>query len=130
MNNDLAIIKLTRQAKLGPSVQPACLPSSSSFGPSSNTKAYIAGWGMVAEKGSAPVYLQNTEVNYYPTGYECRKISQFNSTSQICAGDYSGGKDACKGDSGGPLFIKDKDKFVLIGITSYGTGCARPKYPG
>jgi secreted trypsin-like serine protease len=43
---------------------------------------------------------------------------------QICAGDFDkGGTDACKGDSGGPLYILDKKKYILAGITSWGDKC-------
>merc|ERR1719253_2393926 len=38
------------------------------------------------------------------------------------------GKDACQGDSGGPLI--DKITGKLVGITSWGYGCADPNYPG
>lgn len=40
------------------------------------------------------------------------------------------GKDACQGDSGGPLFVPSGGSHIQIGITSYGLGCARAKYPG
>jgi hypothetical protein len=33
-------------------------------------------------------------------------------------------------DSGGPMFANDHGKIVLVGITSYGNGCAYKKYPG
>lgn len=115
---------------MGPNVQPFCLPPSSSFGPSLNTTAFIADWGLLSEKVSQPLYLQNTKVNYYHNGKECHRLSQFNAATQICAGEYLGGKDSCQGDSGGPLFIKTQNKFVLIGLTSYGRGCARPYFPG
>ena len=45
---------------------------------------------------------------------------------------YAEGKDACQGDSGGPLNWIDPStgRAHLIGITSWGTGCARKDYPG
>jgi trypsin len=44
----------------------------------------------------------------------------------ICAAVAGGGKDACQGDSGGPLAVEG----VLVGIVSWGVGCAEPLYPG
>merc|ERR1712183_396218 len=42
------------------------------------------------------------------------------------------GKDACSGDSGGPLIVRGADhtEDVVVGIVSWGTGCANPRYPG
>lgn len=46
----------------------------------------------------------------------------------ICAGSFEdGGKDACKGDSSGPLF---SDNGTVVGIVMEGEGCAKPERPG
>lgn len=49
--------------------------------------------------------------------------------SMICAGDLRGGwtKGSCQGDSGGPLQVihpRNLCVFQVIGITSFGEGCA------
>lgn len=38
--------------------------------------------------------------------------------------------DTCQGDSGGPLMMFSNDRWYLLGITSYGMGCALPGYAG
>lgn len=52
-------------------------------------------------------------------------------TNNICAG--STAADSCQGDSGGGLWLRDRRNrtdFVIMGIASYGAGCAMFNSPG
>jgi len=56
----------------------------------------------------------------------------------VCSGVPAGGCDTCQGDSGGPLYQTTtvttggvtSTVSVIIGVTSWGVGCARPGVPG
>ena len=68
----------------------------------------------------------------YPPSYcsNYANISKNDWNSQICAGDYAGGKSTCYGDSGGGLYEYDTklSKFIVVGITSNAFDCALPGY--
>lgn len=90
--------------------------------------ATVTGWGKT-ETG-LPRQLQTVEVPLIDTGIchwlYSREFSGLGE-GQLCAGFVGIGlKDACNGDSGGPLMVEGR----LVGIVSYGEDCARPDYPG
>ncbi|KXN69889.1 putative trypsin-like serine protease precursor [Conidiobolus coronatus NRRL 28638] len=92
------------------------------------------GWGSTGS-GPAKTILQEVKLPIFdfPTcqkDYINANLNMTNADTQLCAGFPEGGKDTCQGDSGGPLFTIQGKKTILVGLTSYGIGCARPNLPG
>ncbi|XP_060615793.2 transmembrane protease serine 12-like [Anolis sagrei] len=131
--NDLALFKLSRPVKYNDYVQPICIYNSSHL-LTNETPCFISGWGMTRENGSASYILQEAQVKLFPLKI-CNSGSWYMGTiskNSVCAGSESGNVDTCQGDSGGPLmcYFPNEDKYYVIGITSYGYGCGRPRSPG
>jgi V8-like Glu-specific endopeptidase len=88
----------------------------------------VIGWGSTSTEYYQPSQeLMQVEVDYISNS-DCedmypRRINE----SMMCAGIREGGKDSCQGDSGGPLLNEDE---VVVGLVSWGTGCAQPMKPG
>ena len=60
-------------------------------------------------------------------------LNEFIVDGMFCAGYERGQIDSCQGDSDGPFVRKAKNSrggFELIGIVSWGIGCAEPNLPG
>jgi secreted trypsin-like serine protease len=87
----------------------------------------IAGWGTTSAGGSQSSILLETTVDIVAQN-TCRNAYQQLAPSSICAARL--GRDTCQGDSGGPMFVFKNQRPVLVGITSYGRGCALANFPG
>lgn len=92
-----------------------------------------AGWGATRQGGSLSQTLQKVTVPFVsaevcsgPGAYPGGKIDE----TMLCAGYEAGGKDSCQGDSGGPLFVGEGSARRLVGVVSWGEGCALPKKYG
>jgi len=124
LNNDISVIRLASALTLAQTqARAVTMPSQGSDLTSGS--AIAAGWGTTSEGGSLAASLRQVTV-----GVVSRATCQSNygsssiTTNMVCAG--SSGLDSCQGDSGGPL----TQSGVLVGVVSWGIGCARPGYPG
>ncbi len=90
------------------------------------------GWGNTSSSGTVypdDLYGVMLDDRSGPTGTCGSYGAVFIADHMVCAGVVGGGKDACQGDSGGPL-VTTTPTPVLVGDTSFGTGCALAAYPG
>ncbi|XP_011156887.1 trypsin-1 [Solenopsis invicta] len=128
-NNDIALLKLDSAIKFQGSMRPACLPEQVKTFAGKN--GIVTGWGAIKEGGAISHILLEVTVPIL-TNAECRtKYPPHRITdNMMCAGFKEGGKDSCQGDSGGPMHIEENGIHQIVGVVSWGEGCARPGYPG
>lgn len=88
--------------------------------------ATVLGWGYTSEDGPSSSVLRSAEVPLVADSDCAATFQEFDSDEMVCAGGVGGGTDACYGDSGGPLVEDGR----LIGVVSWGSGCARQGSPG
>lgn len=91
---------------------------------------WTSGWGTTSEGAyTLPNILNKVEIPLVSKD-ECNAEAAYSgdiTDQMMCAGLKEGGKDSCQGDSGGPMFVQQTSgDFTLIGIVSWGDGCARP----
>ncbi|XP_076284090.1 trypsin-1-like [Lasioglossum baleicum] len=129
-NNDIALVRLTESIEFEGKMRPACLPEKEKT--FAGVKAIVTGWGAIEESGPISQTLQEVHVPIL-TNTECRNTkypSRRITDNMLCAGYKEGAKDSCQGDSGGPLHIANDNIYHIVGVVSWGEGCARPGYPG
>jgi len=134
IDNDVALLKLKTEVTLSQDgvFQPVCIPASGN--PSFESyNATVAGWGTTSSGGSQSSVLRKVDVPII-SNYDCNTKTNYGgkiTDNMLCAGYLeTGGKDSCQGDSGGPLIIDNDGHNTLVGVVSWGYGCAKPKSPG
>ncbi|KAK6494445.1 granzyme K-like [Huso huso] len=126
--NDLMLIKLKTKVKLNKKIKTLSLPKSGKD-IKAGVKCKVSGWGKTvnnAHEGSDT--LKEADVAVIDRKV-CNKYYNGNpniTKDMLCAGDKKGKKDACTGDSGGPLICKN----AFTAIVSGGNNCGDPEKPG
>lgn len=120
--HDLALLRITRMPINATTID--FIGASAAL--SETTTARFAGWGDLLPGGPAAMAAQEALISMYPDGLCQITVAGFDPETQMCGGAHtsSGWVDACRGDSGGPLVATLAGRKQLIGLVSWGRGCA------
>lgn len=127
-DNDIALLRLATPISYTMYAIPVCLPTRHlAEGELWSVGLHtVSGWGRRSENGPVSHILRWLKVPRIRT-QQCKEESGVELTQNMfCAGYIGGRQDSCKGDSGGPLVTKYKKTVFLLGIVSWGKGCAQP----
>ncbi len=128
MTNDSSVLTLDQSLSEAP-IAIATPADADLYAAGANSTVY--GWG-VTESGSTSDTLRKVSVPV-TSDEDCTASyqGQYDPQTMVCAGLAEGGKDSCQGDSGGPLEGVTADGTrKVIGIVSWGQGCAEPNFYG
>ncbi|OII66181.1 hypothetical protein BJP40_14215 [Streptomyces sp. CC53] len=120
LDNDIALVQLVKPVQTHMKINVAYLPWEHEPDSFDNVTATAMGWGNERLGGPVSTVLQSVQLDTM-TNAECASRGEENLNGSICT--YTPGRDACQGDTGGPV-IYDAGYPVLIGIISTGKGCA------
>lgn len=139
---DISVLSLVTPLTFGVDVSAIALPQV--HDPVANSSCFVTGWGRTSQSGQMSMHLRGVAVRVV-SRIICRENYRVinNVTLRMVCAAYRG-RDAChgllgqiarkidfleisfQGDSGGPLTSEGK----LIGLVSWGAGCARENRPG
>jgi secreted trypsin-like serine protease len=143
--HDIALIHInTKNRPLPSGVEKITLQSPADPAMRNGETLRATGWGMTGAKMPGtklrldhsggiqfrPPNLLQVDLAYFSPA-RCKVFFQFRGKVHptiLCAGS-SDGRDTCVGDSGGPL-VRYQEKWVLVGIVSWGVGCGIEGLPG
>jgi secreted trypsin-like serine protease len=130
--SDVAVLTLSKKVSRERGQEIALVPSDDHSFEQPGATVTVAGWGDTTGNEDYSTRLMQADVQIVSDD-ACAAAygGGFNRSTMVCAAGTNPSRDACTGDSGGPLFANgDSSRPVQIGIVSFGGGCAQPGFPG
>ncbi|XP_075982018.1 trypsin, alkaline C-like [Anticarsia gemmatalis] len=125
LDSDISVLRTASPIVYSNVIQPASI-AGPNYSLGDNEEVWAAGWGAIVAQGPWSEELRHVQV-WTINQDICRQRVAVLTDNMLCAGWLNvGGRDTCSGDSGGPLYHRG----VVVGVTSFGYGCADPWSPG
>ncbi|MFE0700296.1 serine protease [Streptomyces sp. NPDC058872] len=120
--DDIALVRLAEPVVFNRDVRPVALPAGYAHDSFDHTRVEAPGWGATSFGGRTSGVLRTVLLDTMDNAAcGARGVPRVTS-AQLCT--YTPGRDTCQYDSGGPLVRAVGGRPYLIGLVSYGKGCA------
>ncbi|NXA42065.1 FAXD protein, partial [Eudromia elegans] len=125
-NSDIALLYLSSEVAFNEFALPICLPSPNlaALLTEEGRVGTVSGWGATHQRGATLRFLMRVRVPVVSMESCQRSMDRLVTDNMFCAGYEVAAEDACKGDSGGPFAVPYHNTWFLLGIVSWGEGCA------
>ncbi|NXF94103.1 FA10 factor, partial [Eubucco bourcierii] len=125
-NSDIALLYLSSNVILNEYAIPICLPSPNlaTLLSEEGRIGMVSGWGATHHRGSSLRFLMKVRLPIVSLETCQQSTERLVTDNMFCAGYNTEVADACKGDSGGPFTVSYHNTWFLLGIVSWGEGCA------
>ncbi|XP_012876137.1 PREDICTED: vitamin K-dependent protein C isoform X1 [Dipodomys ordii] len=130
-DNDIALIHLAQPVTLSKTIVPICLPDiglAERELTQAGQETVVTGWGYQNGrekdvKRNRTFILTFIKIPVAPRNECIEAMNSVVSENMLCAGILGDRRDACDGDSGGPMVALSRGTWFLVGLVSWGEGC-------
>ncbi|KAM4694369.1 LOW QUALITY PROTEIN: venom prothrombin activator porpharin-D-like [Discoglossus pictus] len=125
-DHDIGLLLLRSPVILSDYARPICLPTPGlgRLLTQEGEIGQVSGWGSTRYKGPNSRFLLRVQLPIVSQDTCMASTDKVLTGNMFCAGYNIEAKDSCNGDSGGPFAIAYRNTWYLLGVVSWGEGCA------